>query len=370
MSQHQSPKMVVYAGFAGGLGGVADRRVEFGDAVIEDRGILGPGVTVALLRDHVQELRPLERLHVGECLCQHVDVVPVDRTDIVEAEFLEQRARQHHALHVLFPALGELLHRRELRQHFLAAPAHRVVETRREQPREIAVQRAHRLRDRHLVVVEDDEQVGAGDAGVVQRLEGHAGAHRAVADHGDHAAVFVIALRRDRHAERRRNRSGRMRGAERVVFALRTTRKARRPARHPQPAHILAAAGQDLVRVGLVTDVPHDTIARRVEHVVERDRELDGAEIRRKVTAGLRDRSKHERAQLAGELRERLDRKTAQRRRRVDRIEQRSTSVFPQHDPVGELGEAASGAAEGRQRRSRFRAQVFRAFACGGKTEE
>jgi hypothetical protein len=91
-------------GFGGGLRRIADGRVEFGDAVIEDRGILGSSVTVALLRDHVQELRPLEQLHVGECLRQHVDVVPVDRTDIVEAEFLEQGAGQHHALHVLFHA--------------------------------------------------------------------------------------------------------------------------------------------------------------------------------------------------------------------------------------------------------------------------
>ena len=361
--------MVGIGGLGAWLRREADRRVELRDAVVEDRSILGARVAVALLRDHVQELRAFQRLHVRERVRQHVDVVPVDRPDVVEAEFLEQRAGQHHALHVLFPALRELLHRRHLRQHFLAAPPHRVVEARSEELGEVAVQRAHRLRDRHLVVVEDDEEIGARDAGVVQRLERHAGAHRAVADHGDHAARVAVALRRDRHAERRRDRRRRMRGAERVVFAFRTARKARRPARHPQPAHVRAAAGQDLVRVGLVTHVPHDAIARRVEHVVERDGELDGAEIRRQVTAGLRHRGQDERPQFAGKLWQRFGGQTAQRRRGVDGVEERDTSIVPQHDPVGELRQPASGAAEGREGRARFHAQVLRALAGRRETQ-
>ena len=59
---------------------------------------------------------------------------------------------------------------------------------------QILVQRADRRRDRHVVVVEDDEQVGIGDTGIVQRLEGHAGRHRAVADDGDDLALFAFLL--------------------------------------------------------------------------------------------------------------------------------------------------------------------------------
>jgi RND family efflux transporter MFP subunit len=44
-----------------------------------------------------------------------------------------------------------------------------------------------------------------------------------------------------------------------------------------QPRHALAPAGQDLVRVGLVADVPDDAVERRVEDVVQRDREFDQA---------------------------------------------------------------------------------------------
>ena len=52
----------------------------------------------------------------------------------------------------------------------------------------------------------------------------------------------------------------------------------------------LAPAGQDLVRIGLVADVPDDAVVRRVEDVVQRDRQLDRAEVRRQVAAGLRRR--------------------------------------------------------------------------------
>ncbi len=300
-----------------------DGRIEFRDAVIEDRIVLRTGVAVALPGDHVQQLGPLQRLDVAERARQRVDIVAVDRADVVEAEFLEQRAGQHHALHVLFPALRELLDRRDLRQHFLAAPSHRVVEARRQHAREVAVERAHRLRDRHLVVVQHDEQIGAGGARIVQRLERHPGAHRSIADHRDHAALLAAALCGDRHPERRRNRRRRMRRAERVVFALRAARKPGRPVRHAQPAHPRAPAGQDLVRIGLVPDVPDDPVVRGVEHVMQRDRELDRAEVGRQVASRLRHRRHQKCPQFAREFGKLRAVEAAQRGGIVDRVEKR-----------------------------------------------
>jgi hypothetical protein len=43
-----------------------------------------------------------------------------------------------------------------------------------------------------------------------------------------------------------------------------------------------AAAGQDLVRIGLVADIPDQPVARRVEDMVQRDGELDHAESLRR----------------------------------------------------------------------------------------
>ena len=292
----------------------------------------------------------MQRADVRERAHEHVDVVAVDRADVVEAEFLEQRAGQHHPLHVLFPALGELLHRRDLRQHFLAAAAHRVVEARREQAREVAVERADRLRDRHLVVVQHDEEVRMRGAGIVERLERHPRAHRAVADHRDDAPVLPAALRGDRHAERGGDRRRRVCGAERVVLALASAREPRGTARHPELRHLRAAARQDLVGIRLVADVPDDPVARSVVDVVERDRELDGAEIRRQMAAGARDAREQERAQLARELRQAVAIEPAQPGRVVDRFQegigdhQRSRSTIQSASSASRRPAGPSGA--------------------------
>ena len=56
-----------------------------------------------------------------------------------------------------------------------------------------------------------------------------------------------------------------------------------------QTGHAVAAPGQNLVRVRLVTNVPDQQIVRRIEYVVQRDRQFDGPEIRRKVSSSLGD---------------------------------------------------------------------------------
>ncbi len=71
-----------------------------------------------------------------------------------------------------------------------------------------------------------------------------------------------------------------MRGAEGVVLALFAPRKSGDAALLPQRAHAIAPPGEDLVAVRLVAHIPHDAILGRAEDVMQRDRELDGAEVR------------------------------------------------------------------------------------------
>ena len=73
----------------------------------------------------------------------------------------------------------------------LAEFAQLAILLRRQQTRQVIVQRPHRWGDRHLVVVQDHDQLQAHCAGVVHRLVGHTRRHRAVADHRDHVAVLL-----------------------------------------------------------------------------------------------------------------------------------------------------------------------------------
>ena len=136
-------------------------------------------------------------------------------------------------------------------------------------PRQIGRHRADRRRDRHVVVVENDDQPRIHRAGIVHGLIGHARGHRAVADHGDDVVLAAGEVARHRHAEAGGDRGRGMRGAERIVVAFGALGETGQAAAGAQRADAVAAAGQDLVRIGLMADVPDQPVARRVEDVMD-----------------------------------------------------------------------------------------------------
>ena len=87
-----------------------------------------------------------------------------------------------------------------------------------------------------------------------------------------------------------------------VVPALLAARVARHAARLAQLRELLAAAGEDLVHVRLVAGVPEDRVGRRLEHAVQRQRQLDRAEVGTEVPGVLGDRLDDDVADLAGEF--------------------------------------------------------------------
>ena len=84
----------------------------------------------------------------------------------------------------------------------------------------------------------------------------------------------------------------------------------------------VAPARQDLVRVGLVADVPQDLVARGVQQRVQRDRQLARAEVGAEVTADLADRVDDVLAHLLRQLRELLLGEPVQVLGTVDLLEQ------------------------------------------------
>ncbi len=92
-----------------------------------------------------------------------------------------------------------------------------------------------------------------------------------------------------------------MSGAERVVLALAALEKPRDAVFLAQGFHPSVAPGQQLVRIALVADVPHDLVARRVERVVQRDGQLDDAEPGADVASGARADVDQARANVVGQ---------------------------------------------------------------------
>ena len=305
----------------------ASRDVELDHAVVLVGGFFRRLVPFALLRHDMNEDRPV--LHVAHVL-QHrqqvVDIVAVDRPDIEEAEFIEQRAAGHQAARVFLHGERALLQR--LARNVLGDLAqdlpHAVIAASGDAPGQVGGQRADRRRNRHVVVVEHDDQPRIHRAGIVHRLVGHAGRHRAVADHGDDVVVLVLQVARHCHAERSRNRGRGMRCAERVVLAFGALGEAGQAAALAQGADTVTAAGQDLVRIGLMADVPDQPVPRGIEHIVQRHSQLDDAEAGAKMAAGRGDGIDCLLAQFVGDLAQLALIEAAEIVGSFDNIEQRS----------------------------------------------
>ena len=92
-----------------------------------------------------------------------------------------------------------------------------------------------------------------------------------------------------------------MRGAEGVVLAFVTARKAAQPAQLAQGVHTLATTGKNFVRIGLVSNIPDDAVLRRVEHVVQRHGQLYRAQVGAEMATCLRHAFQHKAAQLVGQ---------------------------------------------------------------------
>ena len=80
-----------------------------------------------------------------------------------------------------------------------------------------------------------------------------------------------------------------MADAEGIVRAFASPRKAADTVLHAQLGHTTAPAGQHLVAVGLMTDIPDQSVVRRVVNVMQGNGQFDRAEIRRKMAASPGD---------------------------------------------------------------------------------
>ena len=232
--------------------------------MILDLLAFGALVALALGRDDMQQLRAFEFLQRLQRMQQLRQVVTVDRAEIMEVEFLEQRGRHEHAFQVFFPALEEAPEKTLGLEVPLGAFAHRIQASARHQAREHFRQRADVLADRHLIVVEDHQHVGIDVAAVMQRFVGHAAGQTTVADDRDDLARIAFALRSQRHAQRSGNRSRGMADAKRVVRGFVALREWGEAVLFLDRLDAIATAGEDLVRIALVADIPHQPVIRCV----------------------------------------------------------------------------------------------------------
>ena len=261
----------------------------------------GAAVVLGLLE------RPLYRL----------DVVAVDRADVLEAQVGEHSLRGEHVLESDLDAVQHLVRRRpEQRSPTDAALDHvqdLLVARVGPQAGQMLGEPSDRRGVRAAVVVHQDDQrqvLGAGD--VIQRLPGHPAGQRAVADEGQYrAGVFAQpdCLGQPIGVGQRRGRVGVLHP---VVLGLRPAGVTGQAVPLAEGGKVTLPARQHLVDVTLVTGVEDDRVPGRVEHPMDGDGELDDAEVGPQVAAGLTDVLNQEGTDLCAELSELIEVETSQ----------------------------------------------------------
>ena len=188
---------------------------------------------------------------------------------------------------------------------------------------EVAGEGADVGRDRHAVVVEDDHHRRLQATRVMERLVRDPTRERAIADHRDDLAVLADPLAHrllqpDPVADRGRG----VARAHDVVLGLEDRAERRQALVLADRAEPLPAAREDLVRIGLMPDVPEDLVRRRVEQAVQGDGQLAGPEVGAEVAADLTDRVDDQLAHLLRDPLELVIGQLPQVGGRADRLKQ------------------------------------------------
>ena len=262
--------------------------IELGNTVIVARVVFGRLIALALGGDNVQKMRAGLVADVAQCALQFRLVVAIHRAIVIKAHILEHGRMIHGAAHQLFAVADGDFQRRADHGNAVQEGADVLLRVKISiggaQMVEVTCQRTDIFGNGHLVVVQDHDQV-VQMADVVHALVDHTARERTIADDGDDLARFSAQLFGPRNANGQRKSRVAMACNKGVVLALIGVGETRNAVDLTQLRKALFAAGQQFVGVALMSHIKYDLIFGRFQHPMERDRQLDCAEVRGQMTA-------------------------------------------------------------------------------------
>ena len=214
-------------GLAGGVG-LARGQVEGALGVVADLVGLGVGIALALGGGHVHQNRAFVAVGCLKGAHHGSDVMAVDRAHVGEAQLFKNGPQLGHRqpLHALLEGLelgGQLpVQKREMADRLLGVvldELHRLAEP---HAVEVGGEGADRRADRHVVVVQHHQQIGARQmTGMVDRLQRHAAREGPITNHGNAFELFLAGITGEGHPQGGRDARGGVPRAEMVEAALR-----------------------------------------------------------------------------------------------------------------------------------------------------
>ena len=268
---------------------------------------LGRFQALAFLRDDMQKDRRILFAQVVEHVIQRDHVVPVHRADILETHLLKHCGVVDAAPHQLLAALQRLDHRHahdgDILQHRFHLRFGVEILGVGAQFGQVVGHLPDIFGDRHLVVVQDHDQV-VEHAEVVHPLVDHAAGERAVAHDDDDFARLFFELFRARDPDRRGQRRAAVPGYKGVAVAFGRVGEAGDAVFLAQRRKTGAPPRQQLMGIALVADVKQQFVLRQVQGAVQRNGELHHAQVGGKMPPGGGNASDQKTADLLTQARQ------------------------------------------------------------------
>ena len=227
------------------------------------------------------------------------EVVSVDRAEVADAERLEEVVvSECDGLSDMGDALEENLGFASIALSGIQFLPHLlfkfVVAWRGGDVSKVAVESADGFVYRDAVIVENDEDIGFGETQIVESLEGLAAGEGAVADDSDMLAPRIaLHFGGYSHAEGCGDRGGAVSGAEGIVWTFGHLGETADTAVGAYGLECIAAAGENLVGIGLVSHIPYQLIVGGIEDIMQSNSKLDGTQTGCQVT-GMGRESLHD----------------------------------------------------------------------------
>ena len=263
--------------------------VELSDPVELAGLVLRRTVALAFFGDDMHQRRRGALFCRFERVLDLFHIVTVDGSQIGEAEAVKQRVFIDDIFDLRFAAPQDRFHQsaeqRDLGEHALGVFLDAYVPRLDAHRGEIARNGTDVFGDGHFVVVENDNKIPVEASGIVERLKRQSAGERAVTDDRDGVAVVTLHRLGVGDAERRRNGGAAVTGVEVVIGAFFLFGEAGHAALGTQRIKAVKSAGEQLVGVALVADVPNHTVLWKIKDAVHGDRQLHHTQIRRQMTA-------------------------------------------------------------------------------------
>ena len=264
-------------------------RIELAWRMPDGRILLSRCIAITLRRMDVEQLRTLHFLDHLQDSHQLYHIVSLGRTEVTDVHSLEDilLTRQDRLQAVIetnqFPTTF-LVQDAPAKQLLRQLISDVIISSVGGQLQEILPHATHTTVNRHIVIVQHNQHVVRRACRVVDALERQSATHRTVTNHSHNLPVLTLHLRRHSHTQRCRNGIAGMSATERVILALVRMRERLQTIQFAVRAELVTTPRQNLMSVCLVPHVPHNAVVRRVEHIMQRHRQLHHTQARSQMT--------------------------------------------------------------------------------------